>query len=472
MRKLYSFIFIILFSYTGFSQNFFNYKISKPYCVLNFLQSVTGSHGTSPSFKQFIISKSQNDNEFILLTEEYSKLNLNDVINREGFPEGRKQSNSVFDLIVANAASSNTLEEFKIKCLGLIPLETNQKLYKLLKEAEKKYDELVWITNKDKMKKQFAELSKFEKTNEAIFNKIRNFYDSSWTSDIPFQVVIYPIPGFDGFSTATPHVNTLCVGVFTDEVDYASRNGVVLHEMCHVLYKEQKLSKQYDIEEYFKDNNTLYSRFAYSYLDEALATAIGNGWAYKVVNNKLDEGEWYADATINAFAKLIYPMVEQYMQKGKSIDREFINEAIKLFARNFPKSIQEYSILLNKTTVYADDLTEIEMVNKLADYFQVYSLSLSSPIIHKYSFELMENSKDTQLFIIHKNQNQTLNEIKKYFPQIENYKFEDKPLNLSFFDLRGRAVIVLVLNNKEEIKTELLKTKKQGFFDIKQPLQY
>ncbi len=472
MRKVYSFILIILFYFTGVSQNFFNYKISKPYCVLNFLQSATGSHGTSPSFKQFIISKTSADNEFKSLIEEYSKLNLNDVINREGFPEGRKQSNSIFDLIVVNAASSNTLEEFRLKCLGLIPLETNQKLYKLLSEAEKKYDDLVWKENKNKIEKQFVELSKFKKINETVFNKIRTFYDSSWTSDIPFQVVIYPIPGFDGFSTATPHVNSLCVGVFTDEIDYASRNGVVLHEMCHILYKEQKLSKQFDIEEFFRDNSTLYSRFAYSYLDEALATAIGNGWAYKIVNNKLDEGEWYADATINAYAKLIYPMVEQYMQKGRSIDRDFIDESIRIFARNFPKSIQDYSILLNKATVYADDVTEIEIVNKLADYFQVYSLNLSSPIVHKYSFEFMENSKDTQLFIIYKNQNQTLSEIKKYFPQIEKYKFENKPLNLSFFDLKGRAVIVLLLNNKDEIKSELLRMKKQGFFDIKQPLQY
>lgn len=436
------------------------------------MQTAIGSHGTSPSFKDYIISGGQSDYDFKVLIEEYSKLNLNDVINREGFPEGRKQSNSTFDLLIMNAVSSKDLEEFKLKCLGIIPLETNQKLYKLLKKAEEKYDNLVWIQNKNKIEKQLSELSKFEKTNADIFNRIRAFYDSSWTTDIPFQVAIYPIPGVNGFSTATPHINSLCVGVFSDEIDHASRNGVVLHEMCHILYREQKLSKQFDIEEYFNDNNTLYSKFAYSYLDEALATAIGNGWAYKVINNKIDEGEWYADATINAFAKVLYPMVEQYMQKGKSIDRDFINEAIRLFAHNFPKAIQDYSILLNKTTVYADDMTEIEIVNKLGDYFQVYSLNLSSPILHKYSFEFMDDSKDTQLFIVHKNQQQTLAELKKIFTQIDNYKFANQAMNLSFFDSKGRAVIVLVVNNKDEIKPELLKMKKQGFFDIKQPLQY
>lgn len=436
------------------------------------MQTATGSHGTSPSFKEFIDSKTQNDYDFKTLVDEFSKLSLHSEINHSGYPENRRQSISTFDLIVLNAANSFTLDEFKIKCLGIIPLEINQKLYKLLKKAEEKYDNLVWVQNKSKIEKQLFELSKFEKTNADIFNKIKIFYDSSWTTDIPFQVAIYPIPGVNGFSTATPHVNSLCVGVFTDEVDYASRNGVALHEMCHILYKEQKINKQFDIDEYFNDNNTLYSKFAYSYLDESLATAVGNGWAYKIINNKLDEGEWYAEATINAFAKVLYPMVERYMQKGKSIDRSFIDEAIRLFAHNFPKAIQDYSILLNKTTVYADEMTEIEAVNKLGDYFQVYSLNLSSPILHKYSYEFMENSKDTQLFIIHKNQNQTLSEIKKYFPQIESYKFENKPMNLSFFDLKGRAVIVLVVNNKEEIKPELLKMKKQGFFDIKQPLQY
>jgi hypothetical protein len=165
-------------------------------------------------------------------------------------------------------------------------------------------------------------------------------------------------------------------------------------------------------------------------------------------------------------------MVEEYMHLGMSIDKNFIDKSIKIFANNFSKAIQEYAILLNKTTVYTDEMSQVETVNLLSEYFQIYSLSFSSPILHNYSYEFMENAADTQFFVITKNQQQIFTELKKRFSQIDNYEFKGKPMNLSFFDSKGRAVIMLVLNNKEELKSELQKLKSQVYFDIKQPLQY
>lgn len=456
----------------GYAQNVYNYKISKPYCVLNFLQTASGSQGTSFTYRDYIKQKTQNDLKFKTIVDDFAKLSLHFPINNDDYPVSRKQTTSTYDLIVVNAVNSYSFEELKSKCLGIIPFETNLKLYAILNEAEKIYDKIVWSENRIKADKQLLELSRFKNANEQIFNRIKRFYDSAWSSDIPFEIAIYPIPGANGFTTATPHVNSLCVGVFTDEKDHALRNGVVLHEMCHILYKEQRLVKQFEIDGYFKTNNTLYSKFAYSYLDEALATAIGNGWAYKEINNKIDEGEWYADKTINEFAKLIYPMVEEYMLLGKSIDKNFIDKSIKIFANNFNKAIQEYAILLNKTTVYTDEMSQIETVNLLSEFFQIYSLNFSSPILHNFSYEFMDNASDTQFFIISKNQQQTFAELKKRFSQIDKYEFTGKPMNLSFFDSRGRAVIVLILNSKEELRVELQKIKNQVFFDIKQPLQY
>ena len=44
-------------------------------------------------------------------------------------------------------------------------------------------------------------------------------------------------------------------------------------------------------------------------------------------------------------------------------------------------------------------------------------------------------------------------------------------MNLSFIDAQGRAVIILILNNKKELNLELEKMKNKKFFDIKNPLQ-
>jgi hypothetical protein len=40
---------------------------------------------------------------------------------------------------------------------------------------------------------------------------------------MPFTVVLYPVPGKKGNTSATPHANSLCVAVLTEETDYAGR---------------------------------------------------------------------------------------------------------------------------------------------------------------------------------------------------------------------------------------------------------
>lgn len=436
------------------------------------MQTAAGSHGTSSTFKDFIEKHPANDLKFKEAIEEYKKINIHYTVSRDDYPTSRNHGVSTYDLVVASAVNSKNLTDFKLNCLGFLPLETSQNLTQLLRDIESYYDTMVWNENKPKLEKQLQELSKFENVNIQIFNRIKQFYDSSWTADVPFQVALYPIPGANGFITATPHVNNLCVAIFSDETDYNSKNGVVLHEMCHVLYKEQKIKKQFEIENHFKENNTLYSKFAYSYLDEALATAIGNGWAYKKVNHKLDDREWYADATINKFAKLIYPKVESYIEKDKSIDKEFLTHSVKTFAANFPKAIQDYTILFNKTVVYANDLKEREILEAVSENFQIYTLNLSTPIFHPYSIESINNSPETQLFIIHNNQQETLDVLKEYFPLVGSYKYKNASMNLTFFDIKGRAIIVLVLKDVSELSSELSKMKRQVFFDIKQPLQF
>ncbi len=435
------------------------------------MQTASGAQATSPSFKEFINLKTQHNLEFKKLVADFSKLNLYHNIIKTDFPKNRDQNNSTYDLIAMHAVNSVDFNEFKMKCLGLIPIETNQKMIALLKSAEQVYDKIIWNEYKPKIEKQLAELSKYENANMQIFNKIKAFYDSTWSEDIPFQIAIYPIPGVNGFSTATPHINSLCVGVLTDETDYNSRNGAVLHEICHMLYKEQPRDKQFEVDQYFKDNNTIYSKHAYSYMDESVATAIGNGWAYKKISGKIDENDWYANKTINDFAKVLYPKVEEYLEKGKTIDKEFVDNAIAVFSKKFPKSIYDYSILLNSCFVYADDMSEMEAVNSLSDFFQIYSLNFSASILHSNNFNLTDDSKDTRVFIIHKNQLQTLSSLKKIFPQIQDYEFKKQPMTLSFFDNDGRAVIILVLNNKTELGGELLKMRNKNFFDIKSPLQ-
>ena len=469
--KLIAALITFLFSLTSTSQVDFKYKLSKPYCVLNFMETAIGNHGTSKALKAFIDDKLQNNDEFKNICTEFRKINLEYYFKRSEFPARRSQNNSTFDLISMQAVNANSLEEFREKCLGLIPISSNQKLFEVLSKAEIIYDKTIWYQYKNKAQKQVKALSKYKTINAEIFNKFNLFYNSTWTKDIPFQVAIYPIPGRKGETSSTPHINSLCIGVLTDEINTNAINGIILHEMCHILYGEQSVDFQQKLNSDFDINKSPFSSFAYSYFNEALATALGNGWSYKKVNGKIDESDWYSNVIINDFAKILYPLVNDYLEQNKVIDTKFIDEAIISFGAKFPNAIYEYSNLLNTTIFYSDGIEENEAVTIIGNYFNVSSLNISSPILHPYSIESMQNSTLTQLFVIDSNQNETIIKLSDIFPEIKNLKFDKTPMNLSFIDAKGRAVIILILNNKKELNSELEKMKNKKLFDVKNLIQ-
>ena len=389
-----------------FGPDIITFKISKPYCIFNFLETATNQQGTSSTLNDFIVLNTKNDTVFKRLCIEYKNIQTDYIYKREEFPENRRQNRSTKDLIDIALVNSNTLDEFKNKTIGILPNSEQQKLVNVLKQTEKIYDNLLWNNTEQKLSNQKKELELYASKSSEIFNKFQHFYNSSWTTDIPFIVTLYPIPGKRGNSTATPHVNSLCVGVLTDETRHIERIGVVLHEMCHVLYDEQTKEFQHEIEKWFDNNKSPYKQYAYNFFDEGLATALGNGWAFKNLSGNMDTSEWYNNEYINGFAKELYPLVEDYINNHQQIDKQFIDKSIELFARKFPNSISDYGILLNRVSVYSDvenDLERTDLMNIIGERFQLSNVNSSSPILDITSLELLKNSTQTQLVIISKN---------------------------------------------------------------------
>ena len=49
------------------------------------METAISSHGTSPTFENFIVEKTKNNIEFQILCEDYKKINLNNQYELEGF---------------------------------------------------------------------------------------------------------------------------------------------------------------------------------------------------------------------------------------------------------------------------------------------------------------------------------------------------------------------------------------------------
>ena len=238
-----------------------------------------------------------------------------------------------------------------------------------------------------------------------------------------------------------------------------------MHEMSHVLFEEQSLQLQQQLDSVFTDSITPYTKFAYHYIDEALATALGNGYAYKKLAGETDSAEWYSDVYINAYAKALYPLVEHYVDNKQQIDKEFILKAIVVFKQTFPNALYDYEPLLMTIDVYFEDdvANEInEMESVLHSVFRIYSSNTSIPIGDKESLDNIKQSKGTQVIIIHKNQLQNLVKLKLIFKNLATLP-PNKNMLISFLDKNKRAVIIVLAENKEKAKEaiKLLKTIKE-----------
>jgi hypothetical protein len=468
MKKTVILAALCLLFQTAFTQNIgFQFRISKPYCIFNFLEASIYNHSTSRTLQEFVDEKTKGDKEFAQLATDFSRIQLDYQFRRDEFPANRRQTRSTYDLIDIALVNSSSIAEFRDKIVGILPNSELEKLITIMQSAEIYYDRIIWKDHEAKLNAQRIALEKYTAQCSESFTKINRFYNSCWMKEMPFVVALYPIPGNSGNSTATPHSNSLCIGVLTDETDHVGRIGVVLHEMCHVLYDEQPAAFEHQIDKWFEASQSPYKSFAYNFLDEGLATALGNGWASKYLSGELDPNPWYDNEYINGFGKALYPLVSEYIAANRQMDQEFVNKAIDLFGKTFPNSVTDYGILLNRVSIYndADDGSAIDEVrNGVGKYFQMTSSHFSSPILDPTALEYLKTGDQTQLVIIDRNQEATIKELKKLFPELSKVKMTTNKI-YAFFDEKKRPIIILTATDKANLDALLKEMKTKKYFD-------
>ncbi len=467
-------LFLVFLSQISFGQNVqsFIFNESEVYGVLNFMQTASGMQGTSSTYREFIDKNLSKDKNFQQFVNDFKKINFNERIKRQDYPKSRGYGKSYLNLIVPQAVKSKNLQEFNERITGIFPVNEQISLLNILQKSESYFKKYVWNDSNPKVKKQLQKLKKYDKICSEFFVKFSHFYQSSWSSEIPFYVSVYPIPVKSGTTTATPHGNALCVGILTDFDDTAGTISVSLHEMCHILYNEQSKEFQFELEKYFKENPSPYSKLAYSYFNEAMATVLGNGYAYKILNGKLDNSDWYNNSVINGFAKSIYPLTEKYLNENKSFDRNFINEIIEKFGKTFPNSIYEYEPNFNTINILTDKLSGNDIYDYFFEYFDANELGVSSPLENVSDSPTVKDSDSTLLFILDNNQQNFFEELKLAFPLLKTIDYNDKIQNISFIDEKQRMIVILFIGKKEDLKLVFEKLSKMKMFDKNKLIQY
>lgn len=444
---------------------------SKPFALLKFLETTTGHHGTSHTFRQQIDSAQVlQQAAFKALRQSYNSLHLDYSYSRQEYPEKRKHTTSTWDLICVAAISSKTNTEFFGRMIGILPNDDYLKLKRVITETEPFYDAFLFTAQEAAIQSKATALRAYTPALNTLFDQFKVFYGSSWDRSVPFNLSIYPIFGKQGETTATPHANSLEMGFLLEHKDTYNMLAVGMHEMCHVLFEEQPLALQRDLDSSFTSRKDPYAAFAYRYIDEALATALGNGYAYQSLSTKVDTGSWYADDYIDHYAKALYPLVQDYFSTHKQMDRNFVEKAIAAFRQTFPDALYDLDALMMQSDAYFEDDHESvidPMINTLHSSFRIYMSNTAIPIDDAASIENIKRSEHTQVFIIHKNQAKNLKLLKTIFPELKKLPAKQNML-VGFLDEKNRPVIIVVAENATKANEGILRLKKKGKIDTKQ----
>ena len=456
----------------------FEAKYSATMSLLRYTEAAAKMSHYSPTYRKLIVEKmGENNKEFNTLINDFQAITLDYNYKWDAYPDARHSQRSTYDLINIAAVNATDLDDFANRIIGILPNDDFIHLMDCLQKI-KPFHDAFFIDYDKKIKKQVLQYAPCQERLGAIFSQVSNFYGTKWAANVPFQVCLYPIPAKSGSSSATPHGNTLVCAFLADrDDDYKARMAVVTHEMCHILYDGQSADNQHNIEHLMNNSRSKYKSLAYQYFDEGMATAIGNGWAYEVLNDKIDKTDWYNDDIINDYGHALFPLVKSYLRIGKTIDSTFVNEAIEIFASTFPNSINDYNVMLNDVFIsgsFPDSLNTPTM-KIIADNFRISSRSLSTPFIEEQTKKDFTSTKAAKVLLF----NEELKENWEYLKKIDS-AVADKFVNVngtpntgqyfSFVSEQGSAYLIVFYDDLPMLKKILKQVKKERFIETNQPL--
>lgn len=412
------------------------------------IQIQYSKHNSILIFLEKLASNSDNEFKSVYKSSIYNTTQNNDLIKQFSslnwyFSKGRFKSTRQFKSI---CIKNDSWDEIINQAIGLLPDNTLYKLTDILKYFEPIYNTLVYQPFSTQFKLQLKSIEDMAKKKglSQYFNNAKVFYGSNWNNKVPLIVTFYPIPHGEGF-TAKTYGNTVTSGIPTDYTNINDLLSVIIHEACHLLYHNQTDKIKKMIENSFNSSKAITSVYAYHLFDEAIATTIGSGLTYKKLSGKLDERSWYYHKYINDMAKHVFPLVEDYIENGRTIDKTFIEAYIKKYNKRWlgePKNLMTYHFIL------ANHDEEINTLKSRFRYGNIYNSN--TPITIK-NLKLLKKSNLTKVVIINENNQEVFNKLKQEFSKLKLDLEPQKDFIFSCF-LEDKTQFVIINGKKKSIE--------------------
>jgi hypothetical protein len=438
----------------------FYVRFSKPLAVYSFVFNLSSKWGPLTvggpnSFKALFQGSSYDQPKYRDLVDGFNKTTIAyDFIYPEyaGLDKGGLSTAS---LLWKEMANSQSIEDFTLRAIGIIPNPQLLKLSEVLTAFEPVYDELVYQPNKEVFEKQLRDLEDLiAKTDVGRYFEVgTKFYGSPWNSSVPVNFYFYPLSNSNGF-TATVFFNNGISGIPSTLKDFKGLLSVMLHEIYHTLYDEQPLALKKDMYEWKKANPSKATHYAFTLLNESLATALANGYASGQMNGKLNQGNWYNRKYINLMAKKIYPLVTQYIESGKPMDKSFIDDYIKLFEDAFSDWLHDLDFVMEYRSAISDSRADFDVVDKKFPYNQTadYRTPFNENVLRGIA-----ESPTTKILFISSDHKKHLDLVRSTFPELSGWE-PDVMKDFAYSQMLNDKSYLVVINSVNTPVEKLIET--------------
>ncbi|MCY1021715.1 hypothetical protein [Pyxidicoccus sp. MSG2] len=193
------------------------------------------------------------------------------------------------------------------------------------------------------------------------------FYGSRQVTEAPLELVLLYRPKLTSEGTGGEQLERRSLVEFVAGEQPEERLDVVLHELCHYLYARMPLSSLQELETRFVRQMAGGRRpsviSAYNLLDEALATAFGNGLIGRAMlpAERFDALmakplSFYNEPSVDLAGKSLLPWLEGWLSAGHTLAHpEFVPRYVAELERAFGPALSTPKLYLNHLLLLSDE---------------------------------------------------------------------------------------------------------------------
>lgn len=259
-------------------------------------------------------------------------------------------------------------------------------------------------------------------------------------------------------STHGEQVELFAATEFFPDEKPEERIDVVIHELCHFLFDQVSVDKTIQLQNAFLADGRPTLMPAYNLMNEALATALGNGIVTKLFMKKeawdkyaAKPQSFYNNESIDLAGKQIIPLLETWLKEGKTIyDKAFVRDYISTLEKAFGPALTSPSLYLSEMVFQASGQFEKPFRKYVRRTLKVASMWASQGDWEPGVDTFTKQPKLNALFIVHPSEIKLLEKY-KILPSKEVERIDDaydKDGSVLYSYQRSTGVFVFVVIEK------------------------